>query len=244
MIEAGRSPSRSRCPGRGARGCIRRRSRDRWWWSTVWRDSSQVPAFRWSCSLLNISAPVGHTAMQLPQYTHADVGKRHRELGGDPGIEAAARDGERVGVLIVLPARLHALVAQDALAVVPHVQLVVHLHRLGHRRRVRRVGRLVMAGREAVARHRPATAVPAGHSARGGNRSRRASDPRRGWSRGPPRRRGTRAPSCGCASPVRSRSSPPCRARPAREQDGTSTREPSTSTTQTRQTFTGCSVSR
>ena len=24
-----------------------------------------------SCSLLNISAPVGHTPMQLPQYTHA-----------------------------------------------------------------------------------------------------------------------------------------------------------------------------
>ena len=30
-------------------------------------DSSQVPAARWSCSLLNMSAPVGQTAMQLPQ---------------------------------------------------------------------------------------------------------------------------------------------------------------------------------
>src|SRR4029077_17336126 len=41
---------------------------------TLWRDSSQVPAARMSCSLLNISAPVGHTPMQLPQYTHADSG--------------------------------------------------------------------------------------------------------------------------------------------------------------------------
>jgi len=34
---------------------------------TVCRDSSQVPAWRMSCSLLNISAPVGQTPMQLPQ---------------------------------------------------------------------------------------------------------------------------------------------------------------------------------
>ena len=27
-----------------------------------------------SCSLVNISAPVGHTAMQLPQYTQAESG--------------------------------------------------------------------------------------------------------------------------------------------------------------------------
>ena len=31
------------------------------------RASSQVPALRMSCSLLNMSAPVGHTPMQLPQ---------------------------------------------------------------------------------------------------------------------------------------------------------------------------------
>src|SRR5579871_2860377 len=42
----------------------------------VWvcRLSSQVPAPRWSYSLLNMSAPVGHTAMQLPQYTQAESG--------------------------------------------------------------------------------------------------------------------------------------------------------------------------
>jgi hypothetical protein len=34
---------------------------------TVWADSSHVPAARMSCSLLNISAPVGQTPMQLPQ---------------------------------------------------------------------------------------------------------------------------------------------------------------------------------
>src|SRR5579862_4374536 len=41
---------------------------------TDWRLSSHVPASRRSCSELNIRAPVGHTAMQFPQYTHADPG--------------------------------------------------------------------------------------------------------------------------------------------------------------------------
>src|SRR5262245_43154470 len=40
----------------------------------VWRDSSHVPACRWSNSLFGISAPVGQTSTQLPQYTHADSG--------------------------------------------------------------------------------------------------------------------------------------------------------------------------
>ena len=40
----------------------------------VWRSSSQLPSSRRSNSLLNISAPVGQTAMQLPQYTHAESG--------------------------------------------------------------------------------------------------------------------------------------------------------------------------
>jgi len=40
---------------------------------TVCRSSSHVPAIRMSCSLVNISAPVGQTPMQLPQYTHADA---------------------------------------------------------------------------------------------------------------------------------------------------------------------------
>jgi hypothetical protein len=43
-------------------------------WVCVWRSWSQVPSSRMSNSLLNMSAPVGHTAMQLPQYTHAESG--------------------------------------------------------------------------------------------------------------------------------------------------------------------------
>src|SRR5262245_7268373 len=39
-----------------------------------WLASFQVPSPRMSCSVLNISAPVGHTAMQLPQYTQAESG--------------------------------------------------------------------------------------------------------------------------------------------------------------------------
>ena len=42
---------------------------------TVWADSSQVPATRMSNSDVNIRAPVGHTPMQLPQYTHAESGR-------------------------------------------------------------------------------------------------------------------------------------------------------------------------
>jgi hypothetical protein len=37
-------------------------------------DASHVPAWRISYSLENMSAPVGHTPMQLPQYTQADSG--------------------------------------------------------------------------------------------------------------------------------------------------------------------------
>ena len=40
----------------------------------AWAASSHVPAARRSCSLLNMSAPVGQTAMQLPQYTQAESG--------------------------------------------------------------------------------------------------------------------------------------------------------------------------
>src|SRR4029078_4016971 len=39
---------------------------------TLCSSSFHVPASRMSYSLLNMSAPVGQTAMQLPQYTHAE----------------------------------------------------------------------------------------------------------------------------------------------------------------------------
>src|SRR4051812_6941937 len=40
----------------------------------VMRESSHVPAARLSNSVFAMSAPVGQTAMQLPQYTQADSG--------------------------------------------------------------------------------------------------------------------------------------------------------------------------
>ncbi len=39
---------------------------------TVWASGSQAPAARSSCSDRNMRAPVGHTAMQLPQKTQAE----------------------------------------------------------------------------------------------------------------------------------------------------------------------------
>ena len=69
--------------------------------------------------------------MQLPQYTHADSGRRDVELGRDPGVEATAGDGDRERVLGVLAARLDALVAEDAARVVPDVEVVVDLDGLG-----------------------------------------------------------------------------------------------------------------
>ena len=86
--------------------------------------------------------------MQLPQYTQADSSRPHRVLGGDPRVEPAPRHRDRERVLRVDAARLHALVAEDAARVVAHVQLVVDLH--GLVRRPRRpsgsVGHVVMAG--------------------------------------------------------------------------------------------------
>ena len=41
---------------------------------TVCASGAQVSASRISCSERNIRAPVGHTPMQLPQYTQADSG--------------------------------------------------------------------------------------------------------------------------------------------------------------------------
>src|SRR6185436_9748622 len=58
------------------------------------------------------------------------VRQRHGRLGRDPGIEPAAGDGDRERVLGVLAARLDALVAEDALRVVPDVEVVVDLDRL------------------------------------------------------------------------------------------------------------------
>ena len=63
--------------------------------------------------------------MQFPQNTHAGVGERDVVLGRHPGLEPTPGDADREGVLPLLPAGVHALVAQDALGVVTHVQVVV-----------------------------------------------------------------------------------------------------------------------
>src|SRR5690606_20080923 len=78
------------------------------------------------------------------------VGQRHGHLRRDPGIEAAPRHGNGERVLVIRATRLHAPVAEDALAVVPHVEVVVDLDRLVHVRGVVRVRRLVVPGYPAV----------------------------------------------------------------------------------------------
>ena len=42
---------------------------------TVCASSSQVPAWRMSYSVVTMRAPVGQTATQLPQKTHAESGR-------------------------------------------------------------------------------------------------------------------------------------------------------------------------
>src|SRR5205814_7314045 len=70
----------------------------------------------------------------LPIWTHRDavaavhaggVGEDDVVLGRDVSIEAAAGNGDRERVLMVRAAGLDALVTEDALRVVAHVQLVV-----------------------------------------------------------------------------------------------------------------------
>ncbi|MNC88437.1 hypothetical protein D3C83_42510 [compost metagenome] len=72
-------------------------------------------------------------------------------LGRDVGAEAAAGDRDGEGVLGVDAARLDALIAEDALAVVADVEVVVDLGRLRDGGREADIGRLVMPGRERVA---------------------------------------------------------------------------------------------
>ena len=79
------------------------------------------------------------------------VGQRVGELGGDAGVEPAPGDGDGERVLPVGAAALDALVTEDALRVVAHVELVVDLRRLVHGGGVAPVGGLVVAGAQAVA---------------------------------------------------------------------------------------------
>src|SRR4051812_21831539 len=63
------------------------------------------------------------------------VRQLHGELGRDARVEPAARDVDRERVLVLVAARVGALVTEDALGVVAHVERVVDLDRLAHGRR-------------------------------------------------------------------------------------------------------------
>ena len=174
------------------------------------------------------------------------LGQRDGLLGRDPGVEPAPGDGDRERVLRLLAAGVDALVAEDALRVVADVEVVVDLGRLGDggRRRVAG-GRVVVARPRARRARRRRPARPAGRSA---SRPRRSARRRRRSSRpgaiGPASDRSTDEPrnSRTILRDSRTRSESVWTSIPAstlREQAGTRTREPVTSTTQTRQTLTG-----
>jgi hypothetical protein len=59
-----------------------------------------------------ISAPVGQTAMQLPQYTHADSGSGTANSGRDVRVESTAGNGDCKRILMIRAARLHAFVTE------------------------------------------------------------------------------------------------------------------------------------
>src|SRR4051812_49653657 len=169
--------------------------------------------------------------------------ERHGVLGGDPRVEATSGHRDRERVLRVGAARLDALVAQHATPVVANVQLVVDLHRLLDRLGHGRVRIVMVPGLAGVA-------LPAGNG-----------------SIAAPNRSGSAAySSCQrCQSSLASDVSTleprnsitslrDCRTRsvsveifiPAsavREHAGTSTRDPSTSTTHTLQALIGVRLS-
>src|SRR5207247_10023479 len=59
--------------------------------------------------------------------------QRHSVLGRDPGVKPAPRDGDGKGILSVYSAGFHALVTEDAFAVVANIKLIIDLDRLRHR---------------------------------------------------------------------------------------------------------------
>jgi hypothetical protein len=79
------------------------------------------------------------------------IGEGNRLLGGDSGVEAAPRDGDRERVLGIFAAGLDALVAEDALRVVADVEIVVDLDRLGDGLRLGARRRVMVAGIVGVA---------------------------------------------------------------------------------------------
>ena len=115
------------------------------------------------------------------------LGQRHVELGGDARLEAASGDRDRERVLVVDAAGLDALVTEDALRVIAHVEVVVELRR----------------GRAAACR-----------AARDARRIPRCSAARRAPSRGRSRSRAARGRGGGSCGRARSRCARPSRPAP------------------------------
>ena len=131
------------------------------------------------------------------------LGQRHGLLGRDPGVEAAAGDGDRERVLGVLAARLDALVAEDALRVVADVEVVVDLRRLGDRGRGGIARRRVVMARLVRVALAGAARPAAGGPYRDGSAPYRV-DVARGSPSGSPVRPATRRPTS------RGTPAPPC----------------------------------
>src|SRR5689334_6280926 len=105
--------------------------------------------------LTHVVLGLGH---QRAGRAHADAvaavdarrfGQRDGLLGRDAGVESAAGDRDREGVLGILAARLDALVAEDAFRVVADIEVVVDLRRLrdgGCERRLIARRRVVVPG--------------------------------------------------------------------------------------------------
>ena len=183
----------------------------------VWRASSQ----RAACAEVELG-PADERARRADGDAVAAVDarrirKRRLVLRGDPRAEPAAGDRDRERVLPLEPARLDALVAEDALRVVADVGLVVELGR-------RRDG--PSAGEPLRLAAVPLAGRPGGS----------APSTRR------PRSRGTRGRASASAARDRCRSGCACPASTRRWQAGTRTRAPSSSTTHTRQAFCGIRV--
>ena len=157
--------------------------------TSVCSASSQVPAWRSSNSLVHQRAGRAHGDAVAAVHARR-LGQRDVELSRDVRLEAAARDRDRERVLVVDAAGLDALVTEDALRVVAHVEVVVDLHRL-------RDGRASAPKRSGSAPYSLDVAL-----------ARRAR-----W-RGRPRSRAARAPCGGSCARARSRCARPSRARP------------------------------
>ena len=111
----------------------------------VWRDSSHAPRGAQVVLAARHQRAGRADGDAVAAVDARRVRQRDGELGRDARVEAAAGDRDRERVLVIRSARLDALVAEHALAVVADVEVVVDLRRLrdrgARRRRPNRSGR-------------------------------------------------------------------------------------------------------